>query len=75
MNLEDAIKLRDFYYLVPFSGWRRAWRLTGRYFYDTVLFKDDPSILKVEIQTSKWFPWNKTWVFLSNIKPILRADA
>jgi hypothetical protein len=74
MTVEEAMKLRDFYYLIPFHGFYRGWRLTGKFFYEEVLKKNEYSNLKVEIRTSRWFPWRTKWVYLSDIKPIYRAN-
>jgi hypothetical protein len=67
MTLEEALKAKHLMLLVPFHGWKRCGRLTGKFFYDTATGKEDPNYIKVEVKTGIF---SKEWVYLSNLQEI-----
>lgn len=69
MTLEEALNAPrgSLLLLKPFEGFKPCGKLTGRYYYDTLLEKEDESDIKVEVRT--WF-FVKEWVHLCHLKRI-----
>lgn len=69
MTLEelDKISYNNLLQLDPFTGWKRTWGWTGRYYAEGIFQRDYPKYI-VEIRT---FPLGiKQWVPISLLKEI-----
>lgn len=69
MTLDEAMKAKALFRLEPFSGFKRCGKLTGRYFYETVLSNEKEEDIKVEIKCGL-FGLGRTWVRLSLLKEV-----
>jgi hypothetical protein len=73
MTLSEAMQLRDFYYKESYQK-LKAWKLSGKYYYEDVLKRQRPEDMKVEIHTSRIFFWSTKWIDFTNIIPVHRFD-
>ena len=73
MTLSEAMQLRDFYYKESYQK-LKAWKLSGKYYYESVLNRQRPEDMKVEIHTSRIFFWHTKWIDFTHIIPVHRFD-
>lgn len=69
MTLEEVFKAKRLMYLVPFSGFRKCYGLTGRYYHDTTLHKESEDNIVVEIYTG-FFRLERKFIPLSMFKEL-----
>ena len=69
MTLEEVFKAKKLMYLVPFSGYKKCYGLTGKYYHNTALNKEDDSNIVVEIYTG-FFRLEKEFIPLSMFKEL-----
>jgi hypothetical protein len=65
MTLDEAMQYDEFYALIPFQGYKKVGKLTGKYYYQSIPEKE--SFLQVEVKTG-WF--TKRYFALDLLKPI-----
>lgn len=67
MTLDNALQYDEFYMLVPFHGYKKVGRLTGKYYYHNISEREDFENIYVEVKLG-WF--RKKYVALDLLKPI-----
>lgn len=69
LTIEEAMKSKKLMRLFPFRGYQPCGKLTGRYYYNTSLDKEDPKDIMVEIK-SGFLGLSREFVYLSNLREV-----